>query len=114
VSLEAQAMEYAVSVLFIRQRCKEINREPIQLDLFIPQTYGYQYTVLVTNKTVGMRKVLRFHHGRGYQEVGEMNWPPMLIHIKVRNPKTNFGCWFPLFLLFPFVLAVLIILLPFR
>lgn len=42
-----------------------------------------------------------------------MSWPPMLIHIKVRNPKTNFGCWLPLFLLFPIILAVLIILSPF-
>lgn len=41
-----------------------------------------------------------------------MNWPPMLIHIRVKSKDTNFGCWLPLFLLFPIVLAVLIILSP--
>jgi hypothetical protein len=77
--------------LFIRQRCKEINREPIQLDLFIPQTYGYQYTVIVTNKTVGMRKVLRFHHGRGYQEkvFGELKSQSRMDYIAVRRLSGN-------------------------
>jgi hypothetical protein len=54
--------------LFIRQRCKKIYKEPIQLDLFIPHEYGYEFTVIVTNKQTTMKKVLMFHHGRGYQE----------------------------------------------
>jgi hypothetical protein len=36
----------------------------------------------------------------------------MLIHIRVKSKDTNFGCWLPLFLLFPIILAVLIILSP--
>jgi Transposase DDE domain group 1 len=77
--------------LFIRQRCKEIQREPIQLDLFIPQTYGYQYTVIVTNKTIGMRKVLRFHHGRGGQEkiFGELKSQSQMDYIVVRRLSGN-------------------------
>jgi hypothetical protein len=77
--------------LFIRQRCKEIYREPIQLDLFIPQTYGYQYTVIVTNKTIGMRKVLRFHHGRGGQEkiFGELKSQSQMDYIAVRRLSGN-------------------------
>jgi len=77
--------------LFIRQRCKEINKEPIQLDLFIPQTYGYQYTVIVTNKTIGMRKVLRFHHGRGYQEkvFGGLKSQSQMDYIAVRRLSGN-------------------------
>jgi hypothetical protein len=77
--------------LFIRQRCKEIQREPIQLDLFIPQTYGYQYTVIVTNKTIGMRKVLRFHHGRGGQEkiFGELKSQSQMDYIAVRRLSGN-------------------------
>lgn len=73
--------------LFIRQRCREIHREPIQLDLFIPQTYGYHYTVIVTNKTIGMRKVLRFHHGRGSQEkvFGELKSQSQMDYIAVRR-----------------------------
>ena len=77
--------------LFIRQRCKEIQREPIQLDLFIPQTYGYQYTVIVTNKTIAMRKVLRFHHGRGTQEkvFGELKSQSQMDYIAVRRLSGN-------------------------
>ena len=36
--------------LFIRQKCKKIYKGPIQLDLFIPHEYGYEFTVIVTNK----------------------------------------------------------------
>jgi hypothetical protein len=41
-----------------------------------------------------------------------MNWPPMLMHVKVKNEKSDFGLWLPLFLLFPLALVVLIILSP--
>jgi hypothetical protein len=36
----------------------------------------------------------------------------MLMHVKVKNEKSNFGLWLPLFLLFPLALVVLIILSP--
>lgn len=42
-----------------------------------------------------------------------MNWPPTLMHIKIRNKNTKFGLWLPLFLLLPLVLVVLLILSPF-
>jgi Na+-driven multidrug efflux pump len=41
-----------------------------------------------------------------------MNWPPMLMHLKVKNEKADFGLWLPLFLLFPLALVVLIMLSP--
>jgi hypothetical protein len=77
--------------LFIRQRSKEIHRKPIQLDLFIPQTYEHQYTVIVTNKKIGMRKVLRFHHWRGSQEklFGELKSQSQMDYIAVRRLAGN-------------------------
>jgi hypothetical protein len=42
-----------------------------------------------------------------------MSWPPMLMHIKIHNKNTNFGIWLPLFLLFPVVLVLFLILSPF-
>ena len=54
--------------LFVRQKVKKQNKEPAQLDLFIPYQYGYDFKVIVTNKTVSFSKVLRFHNGRGSQE----------------------------------------------
>ena len=72
--------------LFIRQTCKKIYKGPIQLDLFIPHEYGYEFTVIVTNKQTTMKKVLRFHHGRGYQEkiFGEMKSQGQMDYIAVR------------------------------
>jgi len=72
--------------LFIRQKCKKIFKGPIQLDLFIPHEYGYEFTVIVTNKQTTMRKVLAFHHGRGYQEkiFGEMKSQGQMDYIAVR------------------------------
>jgi hypothetical protein len=42
-----------------------------------------------------------------------MNWPPMLMHVKVKNRKSDFGIWLPLFLLLPLALVAMIILSPF-
>ena len=41
-----------------------------------------------------------------------MNCPPMLMHVKIKNEKANFGLWLPLFLLIPLALVILIILSP--
>jgi len=38
------------------------------LDLFEPQEYGYEFKVIVTNKKLSARKVVKYHEGRGYQE----------------------------------------------
>jgi len=72
--------------LLICQTCRKIYKGPIQLDLFIPQEYGYEFTVIVTNKQMTMKKVLRFHHGRGYQEkiFGEMKSQGQMDYMAVR------------------------------
>ena len=44
------------------------KKEPIQLNLFEPVQQGYEFRVIVTNKTAGADKVAHFHKGRGYQE----------------------------------------------
>jgi len=41
-----------------------------------------------------------------------MNRPPLLMHVKVKNEKTDFGIWLPLFLLFPLALVILLIFSP--
>lgn len=57
-----------VRFLFLRRKSKKIHKAPIQLDLFIPGAYEYEYKVVATNKRLSARKVLRFHNGRGAQE----------------------------------------------
>jgi hypothetical protein len=54
--------------LFIRNKVKRQRKGPMQLDLFIPHVNGYEFKVIVSNKTAGMKKVLAFHNGRGSQE----------------------------------------------
>jgi hypothetical protein len=41
-----------------------------------------------------------------------MNWPPMLMHVKVKNRDTDFGIWIPLVLIALIGFAVLIALSP--
>lgn len=45
-----------------------MTKGPVQLDLFVPTLWGYEFTVAVTNKTTRPYNVVCFHHGRGAQE----------------------------------------------
>ena len=40
----------------------------MQLDLFQPTEYGYEFKVIVINQRMSPRKVVAFHEGRGSQE----------------------------------------------
>ncbi|MCP4901563.1 MAG: IS1380 family transposase [bacterium] len=63
-----KSWDRSMRFVFLRQRAAKQHKEPLQLDLFAPRDYTYQYTVIVTNKTIGAQSVARFHHGRGSQE----------------------------------------------
>ena len=54
--------------IFIRRETALQQKGPIQLDLFEPQEWGYEFKVVVTNKTGIALKIVRFHEGRGQQE----------------------------------------------
>ena len=54
--------------LFVRQKVRRQVKGALQLDLFVPRSFDYDYRVVVTNKTGSARSVLLFHHGRGSQE----------------------------------------------
>ena len=54
--------------IFIRKPVRFQDKEEIQLDLFKPVSYGYEFKVIVTNKRIRPRKVALFHEGRGSQE----------------------------------------------
>ena len=55
-------------VLLLRHRVRTLNKEPIQLELFIPHMPGYEYKAVITNKTGLAKRILLFHNGRGIQE----------------------------------------------
>lgn len=73
--------------IFIRQLVKVKRKGPLQLDLFVPQDFDYEYKVLVTNKTCGAKKALMFHNGRGAQEgvFAEAKDEAQLDYIPVRS-----------------------------
>jgi len=54
--------------LVVRQAVPTRDKGPIQLDLFRPREWGYDYTVIATNKAVAAKHIIAFHHGRGSQE----------------------------------------------
>jgi hypothetical protein len=77
--------------VFIRQECRIINKEPIQLDLFIPHEYGFEFKVIVTNKGSSAKKILLYHNGRGSQEnvFGELKTQTQLEYVAVRHLHGN-------------------------
>lgn len=77
--------------VFVRTRAKRQYKGPVQLDLFIPYEYGYDFKVVVTNKTVKMKAVVAFHNGRGSQEgiFGELKSNCQMGYIPVRSSVGN-------------------------
>jgi hypothetical protein len=73
--------------LFIRTRAKRQQKGPIQLDLFLPHEYGYDFKVVVTNKTLSPKKVVAFHEGRGSQEgiFGELKTHCQMEYVPVQK-----------------------------
>ncbi len=55
-------------LLFVRERAAIQTKGVLQLDLFMPRDYNYQYKVVVTNRTNKPANVIGYHEGRGTQE----------------------------------------------
>jgi hypothetical protein len=73
--------------LFIRTLARRQFKGPIQLDLFVPHEYGYDFKVIVTNKVLLPKKVVAFHEGRGSQEgiFGELKTHCQMGYVPVRK-----------------------------
>jgi hypothetical protein len=77
--------------IFIRTRTKQQQKGPVQLDLFIPYDYGYEFKVIVTNKMLTAKRVAAYHEGRGSQEgiFAELKSHCHLDYIPVRRLHGN-------------------------
>jgi hypothetical protein len=77
--------------IFIRNTVTVQNKEPLQLNLFEPVQQGYEFKVIVTNKTATAGKVARFHEGRGYQEklYGELKGQAQMGYVPARRLVAN-------------------------
>jgi hypothetical protein len=53
---------------FTRKKSKKQYKGPLQLHLFEPRDFNFEYKVIVTNKTEKAKATVLFHNGRGSQE----------------------------------------------
>jgi len=77
--------------LVIRQEVAKQRKGELQLDLFEPRDWQYDFKVIITNKSVGVRSVTRYHEGRGSQEgiFAELKTDVAMGHIPVRTRNGN-------------------------
>ena len=77
--------------VFVRQESKKQQKGPVQLDLFIPYEYGYEFKVILTNKRLTTRKLVAYHNGRGSQEgiFAELKSQNQLGYVPTRNWNGN-------------------------
>ncbi len=54
--------------VFTRKKTKKQRKGMLQLHLFEPRDFNFDYKVIVTNKTESAKNVVLFHNGRGSQE----------------------------------------------
>lgn len=54
--------------IFTRRKTKKQIKGPLQLHLFEPRDFNFDYKVIVTNKKESAKSVVVFHNGRGSQE----------------------------------------------
>jgi hypothetical protein len=62
--LENQILTTPYCFIFIRKQVGCQDKAPVQLDLFKPSEYRYEFKVIVTNKRASARRVVAFHEGR--------------------------------------------------
>jgi hypothetical protein len=77
--------------VMIRTRAKQQHKGPVQLDLFEPYQYGYEFKVIVTNKELSAAALVDYHGGRGSQEgvFGELKTQCQMDYIPVRRRCGN-------------------------
>lgn len=82
----------AFRVLAVRRRTPIPRKGPMQLDLFQPRDYEFDFRVILTNKvTDDAEAVMDFHHGRGSQEglIGEAKSCVQMDYIPSRKLAVN-------------------------
>lgn len=90
-SWKPQCWDRCFRFVFVRTRTKQQQKGPVQLDLFIPYAYGYEFKVLVTNKTAEVKTVVAYHEGRGAQEgtFGDLKSQSQMDYVPVRRWAGN-------------------------
>ena len=90
-SCKPQSWARPYRLVFVRKRVRRQNKQPVQLDLFVPHEHDYEFKVIVTNQTLTPRAVVEFHAGRGAQEgiFAELKSYCQMEYIPVRTQTGN-------------------------
>lgn len=77
--------------LAVRTRTPIRHQGAVQLDLFKPHAHGYEFKVIITNKTVWAKSCVAFHNGRGAQEAAfaELKSQGHLEYVPTRKLPAN-------------------------
>jgi hypothetical protein len=77
--------------IFVRQQSKIQYKGPVQMDMFIPYQYGFDFKVVLTNKRLRAAGVVAYHNGRGSQEgiFAELKTHNQLDYIPTRTWNGN-------------------------
>ena len=77
--------------LFVRTETPTQRKGPLQLDLFEPVEFGYDYKCVITNKTCSIKSAVAFLEGRGSQEdvFGELKSQGSLAYVPCRRQAAN-------------------------
>ena len=63
-----KSWDTAYRIIITRRKNKKPYKGPLQLHLFEPRDYQFDYKMTVTNKSESAKSVVLFHNGRGSQE----------------------------------------------
>jgi hypothetical protein len=86
-----ECWEREARFIFLRTKRKRQRKGPLQLDLFEPVEWDYEYKVIITNKECQAGTVAGFHEGRGYQEriFGEIKSQAQMDYVPAKRRAAN-------------------------
>ncbi|WP_075186650.1 IS1380 family transposase [Teredinibacter haidensis] len=86
-----KSWKYTRRFIAVRQATKIQMKTPVQLDLFTPSDYQWEYKVVITNKILTAKNTVAYHNGRGSQEniFGELKSSLQMDYVPTRTWEGN-------------------------
>lgn len=86
-----KSWKYKRRFIAVRQVTKIQMKSPVQLDLFTPFDYQWEYKVVITNKKLSAKNTIAYHNGRGSQEniFGELKSSLQMNYVPTRTWEGN-------------------------
>ena len=86
-----KSWKYKRRFIAVRKATKTQIKTPVQLDLFSPSDYQWEYKVVITNKILTAKNTVAYHNGRGSQEniFGELKSSLQMDYVPTRTWEGN-------------------------